>query len=175
MNDIPERDICDDVLTPPSRPADADRLRRTVLDRTSRLVRRRLWMRRAGLGAALAACYVAGVLTTRFLAPAPREVVTIPPPAEAVPLPEPSPRTLPAPAVEDWAARADDGERAALYRRAGDRYLDEESDPLAALRCYTKALSSGAGESSFSPEDNWLLMAIKNAREKEKRDAKNDS
>jgi hypothetical protein len=81
----------------------------------------------------------------------------------------------PAPAVERRAEKAADPERAALLRQAGHRYLEEEADPEAALRCYSKSLDAGTkDDAKFSPNDDWLMMAIKNAREKETRHANND-
>jgi hypothetical protein len=59
---------------------------------------------------------------------------------------------------------------------AGDRYLNEAGDPEAALRCYRRALDAASDEQTrFSPDDNWLVMALKNAREKEARHANHDS
>ena len=71
------------------------------------------------------------MLTPRPL-PAPLEES---PPAVAFPaLPVEEARTaLAPPDVEEWADRAGDAERAALYQRAGDRFLEEEHDPEAAL------------------------------------------
>jgi hypothetical protein len=67
------------------------------------------------------------------------------------------------------------GDVAAVLLRAGDHFLNEEGDPAAALRCYSGALNAGSeDDAKFSPDDNWLLMAIKNAREKEARHANND-
>ncbi len=63
-------------------------------------------------------------------------------------------------------------ENATALRQAGDRYLTEAADPEAALHCYSKSLDAGTeDDTKFSPDDNWLLMAIKNAREKEARHA----
>jgi hypothetical protein len=59
---------------------------------------------------------------------------------------------------------------------AGDRCLNDIGDPEAALRCYERALNAASDdEVRFSADDNWLLMAIKNAREKEARHANHDS
>ena len=61
--------------------------------------------------------------------------------------------------------------RARLYRRAGDRYLDD-GDMQAALRCYAHALdTSKAEELAISEDDNWLLMQLKKARLEEKNHA----
>jgi hypothetical protein len=86
------------------------------------------------------------------------------------------PEAPPAPPRGAVAAVPDrDPERPELLLRAGDRYLKENNDPEAALRCYTKALNAASADDlKFSPQDNWLLMAIKNAREKEARHANND-
>jgi hypothetical protein len=59
-----------------------------------------------------------------------------------------------------------------LYRRAADRYLEEEGDVGSAVRCYGRALDEGGGRDlAIAPGDSWLLMVIKNARQKEKDDA----
>jgi hypothetical protein len=77
--------------------------------------------------------------------------------------------------VLEWHAVDNVDRRAELYRKAGDQYLSEASDPESALRCYSAALDTGAGTNqAVLPEDNWLLMAIKDAREKENRRAKNE-
>jgi hypothetical protein len=74
---------------------------------------------------------------------------------------------------EEWIAFDSDEDRSERYRRAGDRYLTDENDPLSALRCYGNALDAGSeGDLTISTSDNWLLMAIKSAREKEQSDAK---
>jgi hypothetical protein len=79
-----------------------------------------------------------------------------------------------APAVAlEWKAIDSPQPRPDLYRQAGDRYLDDEGDPESALRCYSQALDAGsAADRAVASEDSWLLMAIKNARQKEQRYAK---
>jgi len=155
-------DPCD-FLTPSPPPADDRGLRRRLLDRTLAVVRRRRLLRRAAWAAAFAACYAAGVLTTHWLRPAPQTPVVVgiefpqpqPPKDER---PEPPPRTDPARALV----------------RAADHLLTEEGDPLAALHGYTKALDEGGPDAlAVSTDDSFLMMAIKDARKKEKRDAKN--
>jgi hypothetical protein len=105
---------------------------------------------------------------------APQGVVAVPQehllvPQEERPLPLPQqPPAAPAPVLERVAEHTTLDERVALLRQAGDRYLHEDNDPEAALRCYTRALDAAPEEArKFSPDDNWLLMAIKNARDKE--------
>jgi hypothetical protein len=74
--------------------------------------------------------------------------------------------------VYEWQAFDSGEDRAEQYLRAGADYLMEESDPQSALRCYGQALDAG-GQTSLAvrPDDDWLLMAIKDARKKEKLDA----
>jgi hypothetical protein len=171
MTDTPEHDPLDELLAPPG-PVDAAALRQSLLAATARRLTRRRRLRRAALAAALAACYAAGLLTTRLLTPAvPARDASAPVVAAQKDPPAPAP-VAEAPDAAPAEGRA---ERAAVLRQAGDRYLNEQGDPEAALRCYSRALDEGTeGDAKFSPDDNWLLMAIKNAREKEARHANND-
>jgi hypothetical protein len=67
------------------------------------------------------------------------------------------------------AQLAPPAERAAQLRKAGDLYLEQANDYAAALRCYSQAFNAAGPEAlEFSPDDNWLVMAIKTARRKEK-------
>src|SRR5262245_33994083 len=102
-------DFLDDPLEPllgAPHPAPDEAFRQALLRRTSRVVRRSRWARRAGLAAALAACYVAGVLTTHWVMPpvvVERVVVQqSPEPAPALAqVPEPqTPAGQPAPSPE---------------------------------------------------------------------------
>jgi hypothetical protein len=96
-----------------------------------------------------------------------------PPPA---PLPGPaqgSParaRAAKTPLEQEWAAfDAGPRQRARLYIKTGDRYLNECQDVESALRCYRQALLlCEARDLAFDPNDNWLLMALKQDRRKEK-------
>jgi hypothetical protein len=171
MTDTPEPDPLDELLAPPA-PVDVAALRQSLLAATARRLRRRRWLRRGALAAALGTCYAAGLLTMHLLAPAaPSAEPTVAVEEKPTPLPAPAPAVV----VEQRAEKAADSERAALLRQAGDRYLNDEADPEAALRCYSKSLSAGSeDDAKFSPDDNWLLMAIKNAREKEARHANDD-
>ena len=72
--------------------------------------------------------------------------------------------TPPSPEGLEWQARTTDP---ALFRVAGDRYIAEDR-PQEALRCYGEALNRGASTTP-EPEDSYLLMAIKHARERENR------
>jgi hypothetical protein len=175
MHDIfaHEPDPLDGLLAAPP-PPDTAALRGALLERTTRLVRRRRRLRRLALGAALAtaACALAGVVVVRLAvrpAQSPQEVERHPHPPRA-PVTPPDGSAL---ALEYDAFDSTDG-RSELYRRAGDRYLTEEADPQSALRCYGNALETGTEKDlTISPDDNWLLMAIKGARQKERSHAKN--
>jgi len=159
-----------DALLGPPPPADDWALRRSLLARTQRALRWRRRWRRLGAASALAACLALGMLTVCW-APAPVEPLPLPARVERTPGPlEPQP--LSAVALE-WRAIDAPVQQAELYREAGDRYLGAESDPQGAVRCYTAALDEGKPEDlNISAEDSWLLMAIKEARQKEKNDAK---
>jgi hypothetical protein len=62
-----------------------------------------------------------------------------------------------------------------LYVQAGDRYLGEDGDVQSAVRCYGQALNlDDPAVLAIDPKDNWLLMAIKDARKKEKRHESNE-
>ncbi len=164
----PDPDPLGDLLAPPPAPAD-DRLRADLGERTGRAVRWRRRWRRLARTAALAACYAAGVLTMHGLAPPA-------PPTPVAHSPEP-PKEDGAPEVTalalEWKAIDSPQPRPDFYRRAGDLYLDEEKDPESALRCYGQALdAAGEADQAVAADDNWLLMTIKNARQKEKRYAK---
>jgi hypothetical protein len=173
MSDTPERDPLDQLLAAHD-PVESGSLRQALLAATTRRLRRARWVRRAALVAALAACYGAGLLTMRLLTPAGKAPVPVveapgenPPPTPVPPEPTPLAERRPEPPPEP--------ERAAVLRQAGRRYLDEQGDPEAALRCYSKSLDvGGKDDAKFSPDDDWLMMAIKNAREKETRHANND-
>jgi hypothetical protein len=169
-----ESDPLEDLLAPP--PAAGDEgLRERLLGQTTRLLRRRRRLRRLAWAAALAASCIAATLAVWWAArPAPPGLV-VPPSGGGGEdrLKAELPTEPTAVAVEERAADDDDlRTQAAHYRRAGELYLSAENDPAAALRCYGNALDAGGEEElSVSPADDWLLMAIKNARQKERRHA----
>jgi hypothetical protein len=176
VSEISEDDLLSAPLPGPGDPA----FRQALLARTTRLVRRRLWVRRGAYAAALAACYIAGLLTTRPdrppQEPAPETQVAKvepAPPVEASPSPKADPpEQAPAIVLEQWGPLVAKDRRADLYRRAGDRYLAESNDTLAALRCYRQALDAAPDQWDIAAEDSWLLMTLKEARIKERRDGK---
>ncbi len=173
-------DPLDGLLRPP--PGEADEaLRRRLLERTTRALRRGRRLRVAVWATALAACYVAGVLTMFWLAPRRVEVVRVQEPPAPVPAPAPqsqpvppaAPPAAPVSAVAlEWKAFDSDKPRPDVYRQAGDQYLREE-DPASAVRCYGQSLNGASDKDlAISPDDDYLLMVVKEARKKEKTDAK---
>jgi hypothetical protein len=168
MYDDPE--ALDALLAPPTPPGDGAALRQRLLERTLRGLRGRRRRRHLVAAAALLACCAAGLLAPHRTgpAPAPRQRVEGKGPAPGVPGP-----AAPAPSAValEWQAVEAAGKRPELYRQAADRYLGAEDDPRSAVRCYGLALDDGRAEDlTISPQDSWLLMAIKDARKKEKRD-----
>jgi hypothetical protein len=163
-NITPESDPLGELLACPRLPEDST-LQAKLRERTCRVLRWRRRGRHLAWAAALAACYAAGMLSPRLLPPAP-------PPA--APKSEPTvahPKDQGALALE-WQAFDNRERKGELYRAAGDRYLQEESDLESALRCYGAALDAGDDAArAVSSDDSWLLMVIKGAREKEKRHA----
>jgi hypothetical protein len=158
--------------------SDSASLRQAVLHRTTRLLRRRRWQRRGAVVLALAACYVAGLVTMRWLTPLPAaETIVVekttqaaPPPPEA---PPPQQEAEPPARALEWKALDHPQITVEYYRRAGDRYLAESNDMQAAVRCYKQMLDAGSEHDLIiAPDDTWLLMALKEARQKEKLDAK---
>jgi hypothetical protein len=162
----PDEERLDELLSPPAAEVDAG-FRRTVLARTTRLVRRRRRLTQASWWAALAACFVAGLVASYGIWPS-----TPPEPPPAVSKTEPlTPEPATATALE-WAAIDHPDRAAPLYQAAGDRYLAEDADPGAAVRCYGNALDAGSpADLTIQSTDSWLLMAIKDARQKETHDA----
>jgi hypothetical protein len=168
-------------LHSPPRAEDSLPWRDGLLFRTSGVLRRRRIVRRMTAGAALAACFLAGGLVAWFVKPESSSVR--PPDIAAHPLPEPkapgqsktpkdiSQERMPA-VAQEWDAFDASAQRARKFREAGDRYLHESQDVQAALRCYTQALDAGGDEELIvTPSDSWLLIALKDARQKEKNHA----
>ena len=83
----------------------------------------------------------------------------------------PAPRTRPAPEKHEIATATPSGFES--WRRIGDHYLRDTGDVALAVSGYTEALNlASEKELAISPaHDNWLLMALKDARMKEKRHA----
>jgi hypothetical protein len=169
MTDTPDRDPCDDLLRaePPSQD---DRLRQQVWRRTQGLLRRRRWGKRAAVAAALAACFLAGVGTGRLgteRLPADKGVVASTGPGPVHPPIEPLEQTSSSALALEWQALDSSQPQPELARQAGDRYAADEGDYQSALRCYRDALDADT-DRTIKPSDSWLLMVLKNARQKEK-------
>ena len=179
----PISDPVDDLLAMHSPPPPGGTFQEALGRRTVKLLRRRRWGRQAALVSALAASYVAGVVTVQ------RIPKGSPPRQEEMVQQVPSPRSLPppnpekaAPAVQEtavaleWRAIDSPTPRPDLFRRAGDRYLNEAGDIRSALRCYRNALDSGSeADEKISPNDTWLLIALKEAKQREKLYARKSS
>jgi hypothetical protein len=174
MKPIPffDDDALDDLLRPPSITDRQEKLRQRLAKETTTILLRRRWLRRLRVAAAMAACYLAGLATMSWLAPQP--AITSIPPAQRI---SEAPRTAEArpqnTALADssaiameWQALEAIHDRPNLYRRAGDRYLEETGDIQSALRCYRQFLDSGSdSDRIIAPQDSWLLMALKEARQ----------
>ncbi|HEY7311022.1 MAG TPA: hypothetical protein VH643_16780 [Gemmataceae bacterium] len=179
MHDIFSRepDPLEGLLHPTSVPPENEALRQAVYARTRRVLRRRRVVRQVAYAAAVTAAFALGFLVLRLVSrpnPSPQPDETV----KQLPSPRGS-EELPAPVaaepalVREWQAFDSEDHRGELYRQAGDLYLDEEHDLQSALRCYTNALDTGTKQDlTISADDNWLLMAIKNARQKESDHAK---
>jgi hypothetical protein len=148
-------------------------LQNTLRERTAGLVRRRRRLRYLAYAALAAACYLAGLTTTWLLPahsavtgnPAAEVAVQVATKTEPVKI-EPGPTR---PALDKLQAIADPAERAEQLRKAGDLYLERFQDYATALRCYSAALDAGGTVAlESSPEDNWLVSAIKRDRRREK-------
>jgi tetratricopeptide (TPR) repeat protein len=161
-------------LTPPPLPSHLDELQRRIYARTRQaLFSRWRWSwRRHVWGGVVAASFVAGLFVAANFreGPAPRDNeqtaerpdLLHPQPSKPAAVEEPDPLAL------EWQALEEPGQQADSYRQAGDLYLAAE-DPEGAVRCYRKALdTASAAERTVTPEDSWLLAAIKHARQKEK-------
>jgi hypothetical protein len=171
-------DPMDQYLATLPLPPSTTELKERILAKTTRVIRHRRWSRRLAVAAGMAACYVAGALTVW---PAARHVeMSTSSPAVASPRPVPQPQPSPSrpkpaqsPSQLEWQAIEDRHAGADLYRQAGDRYLNEAQDVESALRCYRNALARGGNEAfAISPDDSWLLVALKSSHSREENNAK---
>jgi hypothetical protein len=160
-------------------------LQQRLRGETTRVLRRRRRAKQVGYGAALVLCYAAGLATMRLWIPklpvaVPLEIVESAPVPAAVQVvasvPLENDPDVPAVVIERVAAAAHADRRAQLYHRAGDRYLENDNDLSSALRCYSLALDyTTESDLAIMPDDNWLLMNLKKARQEEKRHAQANS
>ncbi len=178
MHDIFSRepDPLDGMLRPPS-PPENEALRQMVYTRTRRVLHRRRHLRRFAYAASLLVSFAAGLLAMWLTLPdrsASKETPLSAPIAskEEKPAVPPDDSAL----AREWIALDSEDHRGERYRQAGDSYMTEEIDPQSALRCYSNALDNGTERDlAISSNDNWLLMAIKDARLKERNHAKQGS
>jgi hypothetical protein len=171
----------DEPLLESAGPAADPALRTRILGDTNRVLRRRVWGRRIARTGAMAAYFAAGVVTLAITRPTPDPVVINVIRVEKV-LVEPPVQQSTEPIgplareMERDAEQLARAEAAKRFRQAGDRYFADEGNYDAALRCYRNYLDA-AGPEELVPapaDDNWLLLALKNARLKERDDAKRD-
>jgi hypothetical protein len=155
-------------------------LRDTVLARTTRVLRTRSRMKRIGAIAALAGCYLAGVLTMSVWRASagqlPRDSASSGDLAAQVQPKSESQPTRPLIRPEDdgvitGASAQTTVAKLSPYdrlRRTGDRQLENENDIAAAARTYRRALKLASPiERDIIPDkDTWLLMAMKNQTDK---------
>jgi hypothetical protein len=169
MSNLPMPGPLDDFLEhPQTRPASTE-LRDALLRRTTALVRRRRHIRMLVVAGALAAAVMIAAAIVWLRPPgggkAPDEQPVAHKQQPPAPLPVP-PREQqsrpPAVALEWQAFDAPREQKAALYRKAGDRYAQDGNDLPSAVRCYGQAVRNASNqELAFNRDDNWLVMALK--------------
>jgi hypothetical protein len=151
-------------------------LREAVFAGTARVLRRRRRRRRLAWAGGMAACFLGGMITTALWRPseANDSQAQRPQVKEAPKQTETSEAKQAEPSLVDleWLAFDTREHRSALFFQVGHRYLTEQNDYDAALRCYRQALDAAPSEDlAIRPDDNWLVMALKEARQKENNDA----
>lgn len=173
-----EPDPVEGMLRPPL-PVDNEALRQAMYTRTRIVLHRRRRLRQFAYAAALLVSFAVGLLAMWMTVPARNASKGSPLPAPVASRDEPQLPDAPPPSSDDsalereWLAFDSEDHRGELYRQAGDRYIRDKNDPQSALRCYSNALDNGTEQDlAISTDDNWLLMAIKDARQKEKNYAK---
>jgi hypothetical protein len=173
-----EPDPIEAMLRPPS-PPENEPLRQEVYTQTRHLLHRRRRLRQFAYAASLLVSFAAGALATWMALPArsASKGTPLPAPVANKETPTKEEDLVKTPALDaEWIAFDSADHRSELYRQAGDRYIKEENDLQSALRCYSNALDNATEQDlAISPDDNWLLMAIKDARQKENKYAKQGS
>jgi hypothetical protein len=158
-----EFDPLDELLTPKSDTSSAS-LRRMVFASTRKVLRRRRVIRHVRTATALAACYLAGMVTMNYWRP-------------AVETPTQPERKVIASLEEDLALLAAAGVKSDIpktkyerLRAEADRAWDESRDMEAALQLYARALKFATPtELEFNPDDNFILETLKEAQLTENR------
>jgi len=133
-------------------------LRDAVLQRTTRTMRTRRRIRRAGIAAAFVACYLGGIATMSLRPAAQHGAMDSAVAARKTVRPEDD--QIAADLVRPAANRPTPYER---LRRAGDDQLQKYANIPAATRNYKKALQlASSDQRMIAPDhDTWLLMALK--------------
>jgi hypothetical protein len=175
MDDDP---LVDTALSPVVAKSDAT-LRLTLLAQTSRQLRLRRRMRIVGRIGVVIMAFATGmiaVIAAREPVPTERIVVVAMPVEVEKPAPiakeSPARRLTPAEVELEAERSLAKVESSRLFREAGDRFLREEQDLQAALRCYRNFLDEAAETDLVAAEsDTWLLTSLKNARRKETENA----
>lgn len=166
-------ELLDDLLGAEGRSSGNDRLRGVVFARTIGVIRFRRRLKRCALAASLLGCYLGGMATMGIWRPSADgrpQLSTGPVATSPGPSSPPVASPLSGPAVSgDGQAGAETMSCAEVLRRSGDRHLFENGDVKLAVRNYEHFLNLPSAEQrAISPgQDNWLLMALKDARSKE--------
>jgi hypothetical protein len=165
-----------EILLPPVSPSLNETLKDSVFQLTkSKLRRRQRWKVGARLGL-LAACFLGGmgvmaVLQARQTPETGPIVVFVPKESKPQePQADPEPKRVVTPSELELEAERSlvKAESARRFREAGDRYLREEANYQAALRCYRNYLDeTDETDPAVSKSDTWLLASLVNARRKE--------
>jgi hypothetical protein len=177
-DDSPD-DSVDVALGVLGQPSADDRLREVLLSQTLGVVRRRRRMRRCAMAAVLAACYLAGIVSVnlwRTEGPvSPPTSMSRPILADKDPIKTDAPRQPLAAAIAPQKHPAESKKPSGFeaWRRIGDHYLRETGDLSLAVAGYSEAINlASEKELELSPgQDNWILMALKDAKLKERNHA----
>lgn len=157
-------------------------LKEAIFEQSSSRLRRQRRMRMVGRVGLLAACFLGGMGAMAMLhsPEVVEKIVVVSVPKEAVPAvvdTQPNPIREKSPAQLEMEAESTTvkAESARRFREAGDRYLRDEANYGAALRCYRNFLDE-AEETDLRPSesDTYLLVSLINARKKEKSNVQAD-
>ncbi len=174
----PDEPIHDDAffdeLLAPSRECGNGKLREALLNRTTRRIRLQHRLRHVRMAGLFSLVFVGGMAAaTALFGPRQAERLVVvhvpvevekPSPAPAAPAQRLSPAEIELQAERTLARN----ESSRLFREAGDRYLREEANLEAALRCYRNFLDEADEVNmALTDTDTWLLTSLKNDRRKE--------
>jgi hypothetical protein len=149
-------------------------LRGVVFARTIGVIRFRRRLKRCALAASLLGCYLGGMVTAGIWRPT--GDARHQPSTEQMATSQEPPSPVVAAQVPGSAGSAERQVVAAkascaeVLRRSADRHLFEDGDVKSAVRNYGRLLNLPSAEQQSvmsSRQDNWLLVALKDARSKE--------